>query len=112
MHQAGYDLRAFWRDPTATFFTLVLPVIFLILFVAIFGHRTLESGIETSTYYVPGIVALAVVSATFVNVAISLTEQRERGVLKRVRGTPLPPWIFIAGRVARPSSLRWRWLSC
>lgn len=100
MHQVRYEVRAFWRDPTAAFFTLALPVIFLVLFVAIFGSRPLESGIETSTYYVPGIVALAMVSATFVNLAISLTEQRESGVLKRMRGTPLPPWVFITGRVA------------
>jgi ABC-2 type transport system permease protein len=99
MHQARYEIRTFWRDPTAVFFTLALPVVFLVLFVAIFGSQTLESGIETSTYYVPGIVALAVVSATFVNLAISLTEQRESGVLKRMRGTPLPPSVFIIGRV-------------
>ncbi|HWH34009.1 MAG TPA: ABC transporter permease [Acidimicrobiales bacterium] len=98
-HQARFDLRTFVRDPTATFFTLALPVIFLVLFVSIFGSQTLESGVETTTYYVPGIVALALVSATFVNLAISLTQQRESGVLKKVRGTPLPPWIFIAGRV-------------
>lgn len=99
VHQSRYEVRAFVRDPAATFFTLALPVVFLVLFVAIFGSQPLDSGVETSTYLVPGIVALAVVSATFVNLAITLTQQRENGVLKRVRGTPLPPWVFIAGRV-------------
>ncbi len=100
LHQARYEFRIFVRDPAATFFTLVLPVVFLVLFVTIFGSQTLDSGVESTTYFVPGIVALAVVSATFVNLSISLTQQRENGVLKRVRGTPLPPWIYIAGRVA------------
>lgn len=99
LHQARYDIRIFVRDPAATFFTLALPVVFLILFVTIFGSQTLDSGVETTTFYVPGIVALAMVSATFVNLSITLTQQRENGVLKRVRGTPLPPWVFVAGRV-------------
>ncbi|MGI9119949.1 MAG: ABC transporter permease [Acidimicrobiales bacterium] len=105
VHQSRYEIRKFLRDPASTFFTLALPVVFLVLFVTIFGNQTLESGIETSTYYVPGLVALAVISATFVNLSITLTQQRESGVLKRLRGTPLPPWVFIAGRVATAVAL-------
>ena len=48
-----------------------------------------------STVYVPGILTLAIVSATAVNVAITMTTRRERGVLKRVRGTPIPPPVFV-----------------
>ena len=44
-------------------------------------------------------MTLAIVSATMVSLAISLTEARESGVLKRVRGTPAPPVAVIAGRV-------------
>ncbi len=51
LHQSRYEIRTFLRDPAATFFTLALPVVFLVLFVAIFGNQTLESGIDTSTYY-------------------------------------------------------------
>jgi ABC-2 type transport system permease protein len=48
---------------------------------------------------VPGIVTLGVESAAFVGIAISLVAAREQGVLKRVRSTPLPPWVFMAGRI-------------
>ncbi|MGH9183412.1 MAG: ABC transporter permease [Acidimicrobiales bacterium] len=100
VHQSRYDVRVFRRNPAAMFFTVALPVIFLLLFVSIFGNQEIEElGVGGSTYYVPGIVALAVVSATFVNLGITLTTQRESGVLKRVRGTPLPAWAFIGGRV-------------
>ena len=47
----------------------------------------------------PAIVTLAVVSATMQSLAISLTVDRENGILKRGRGTPLPNWVFFAGRV-------------
>ena len=101
LHQFRYDQKTFWRDPASVFFTVLLPLIFLFIFATIFGNDTIEElgGIKTSTYYVPSIITLAVVSATMVSPAISLTQDRENGVLKRVRGTPLPSWVFIAGRV-------------
>ncbi|MDQ3679242.1 MAG: ABC transporter permease [Actinomycetota bacterium] len=101
-HQYRYDQRTFWRDPAAVFFTIALPLIFLFIFVSIFGNEDIEVGgreISGSTYYVPGILALAIVSATTVNLAITMTTLRERGTLKRVRSTPLPPWVFMAGRL-------------
>jgi ABC-2 type transport system permease protein len=102
VHQARYDLKAFAREPAALFFTVILPLIFLVLFVALFGNDDVDVGGQTisgSTYYVPGIITLSIVSATFVNLAMILTNERETGQLKRMRGTPLPQWVFIAGRV-------------
>jgi ABC-2 type transport system permease protein len=103
VHQARYDLKAFVREPAALFFTVILPLIFLFLFVALFGNEDIDVGGQTvsgSTYYVPGIITLSIVSATFVNLAMILTNERESGQLKRMRGTPLPQWVFIAGRVS------------
>src|SRR5207248_1676946 len=54
--------------------------------------------VKASTYYVPGIAALAVIAGSFVNLVISVTAQRESGVLKRRRATPVPAWVLIAGR--------------
>lgn len=101
-HQFRFDQRTFWREPASVFFTVVLPLIFLFLFVSIFGNGTVVVGgneIKGSTYYIPGIITLSLISATLVNLAINLTSSRERGILKRVRSTPLPPWVFMAGRI-------------
>jgi ABC-2 type transport system permease protein len=100
-HQFRYDQRIFWRRPASVFFTVMLPIFFLVIFASIFGDGTIAArgGLRVSTYYVPAIITLAVVSATMVSVAIALTEARESGRLKRVRSTPLPTWAFIAGRV-------------
>lgn len=99
LHQTRYDLLAFVRNRQSRFFTLILPVLFLVLFVSIFGNRTLgPADVKASTYYVPGIAALAVISGSFVNLVISLTAQRESGVLKRRRATPVPAWVLVAGR--------------
>src|SRR5438067_4718033 len=85
-HQYRYDQKQFWREPASVFFTVALPIIFLFLFVSIFGNDTIRlsnNQIKAATYFVPGILSLAVVSATIVNLAITFTILRERGLLKR-----------------------------
>lgn len=102
VHQFRYDLRSFWRNPSSLFFTVMLPLIFFVIFASIFGtDKTKINGVivDTSAYYVPAIITLAVISAAMVSLAFSLVVARESGVLKRVRGTPLPSWVFIAGKV-------------
>lgn len=100
LHQFRYDQRVFWRNPASVFFTVIFPVIFLFLLAGLFNDQEIEGlGIDVATYYVPGIITLAVVSATLVSLTMSLVINREAGRLKRFRGTPLPAWAFIAGRV-------------
>jgi ABC-2 type transport system permease protein len=99
-HQFRYDQKVFWRNPSAVGFTVLFPLMFLVLFELLFGSGDLEGlHVDSSEYYIPAIVTLAVVSATFQNLAMSVTIDREEGLLKRSRGTPLPSWVFIAGRV-------------
>lgn len=101
LHQFRYDLRAFLRNGQSRFFTLALPVLFLLIFCSVFGNGTVRvpgGTIKESTYYVPGLVALGIISASFVNLVISITAQRESGILKRRRSTPVPAWVLIAGR--------------
>ena len=103
IHQFRYDISAFARNGQSRFFTLALPVIFLVIFGSVFGgsdHSVKVPGgtIPTSAYYVPGIITLGIIAAVFVNLTISVTAQRETGVLKRRRATPVPATSIIAGR--------------
>lgn len=100
--QLRYDQKSFWRNPQYVFFTVIQPVIFLFIFVSVFGNKTTPVAghlIKRSTYYVPAITTLAIMSATFFNLTISLSRLREQGILKRIRSTPLPPGVFLAGRI-------------
>jgi len=103
LHLFRYDLRAFLRDRQSRFFTLALPVLFLVIFASVFGggHTTQVAGgrISASVYYVPGVIALGVIAACFGNLVAAVTAQRERGALKRRRATPVPAAAIIAGRV-------------
>ena len=100
--QLRYEQKSFWRNPSYVFFTVIQPLIFLFIFVSVFGNKTtLVAGheIKRSTYYVPAIATLAIMSAAFFNLTISLSRLREQGILKRIRSTPLPPAVFLAGRI-------------
>ena len=104
LQQVQWENRSFWRNPAAAFFTFLLPLLFLVLFNALFGDSELEIDgrqLDGSTFYVPGIAALSVVSACYTNVGMMVTIARDLGVLKRMRGTPLPPWAYIFGRLGQ-----------
>jgi len=101
LHQFRYDLRSFSRNRQSRFFTLALPVLFLVILASVFGSHTVAvpgGNINTSVYYVPGIIALGVIAASFVNLVMSVTVLRETGVLKRRRATPVSATSLIVGR--------------
>jgi len=89
------ERRMFWRNPSAAFFSFAFPLIFLLLFGAIFNgdRKNLE-------IIVPGIAGMSVMSTTFTALAINITFLRDSGVLKRIRGTPLPSGAYLAGVAA------------
>lgn len=101
-HQALDDQRTFWRNRTRAFFSFALPLMFLVIFASLnHGDRLEDRGmIPADAFVVPGLLAYAVIMATFTNLATDLAIMRDSGVLKRVRGTPLPVSAFIAGKIA------------
>ena len=95
--QVAYQVRTFWRTPIAVFFTIALPLIMLVLFNALFGDNEVDTGSGSwplSQFYTGGLAAFTAVSATFTNLANMVPIRRDEGVLKRWRGTPLPPWVL------------------
>jgi ABC-2 type transport system permease protein len=102
LRQVRYTNKAFWRNPASAFFTFAFPLMFLVIFTALLGNGTvLLNGKEISetTYYVAAMGAFAVITACYTNIAISVTFQRDAGILKRSRGTPMPGWGYLSGRV-------------
>ena len=91
--------RTFWRTPIAAFFTLALPIFFLVLFSVIFGSEEIAGEYRFSQFFAPAMAVFAAVSATFTNISIGTALARDQGILKRVRGTPLSPWIYMGGRI-------------
>lgn len=103
LRQVKYEERAFRRNPAAAFFTFTFPLIFLVILTVIFGNSDIEAGervISGATFYVSAITALTVVNTCYTSVAMSWVYDRDGGVLKRIRGAPLPAWAFLFGRIA------------
>ena len=102
VRQVRYTNRSFWRNPASAFFTFAFPLMFLVIFTALFGNDTIRvfgEEINTSTFYVSAIAAFSIITATYTNIAIGVSFTRDQGVLKRVRGTPLPAWAYLFGRI-------------
>ncbi len=99
--QIRYEQRAYWRNRGRGIFTFVFPLMFLVIFGSInqSNHISSLGGIPFDDFFVPGILAYGVIATTFVNMAIGTAILRDEGVLKRMQGTPLPPWAYVAARI-------------
>lgn len=100
--QIGYQLRLLVRSPFASFATLVIPLMVLLAVNLLYRgtHLGSRGGISYAQFFTPAMVAFAVVNACYMAVISSITLARDEGILKRVRSTPLPPWVYMAGRIA------------
>jgi ABC-2 type transport system permease protein len=96
--QIRYENRAFWRNPAAAFFTFAFPLIFMFVFEAIFGNQS-EGGVTAAQFYTPAIVAFSIVNACFTSLAMTTVTVREEGILKRIRGTPMPSLAYLLARI-------------
>jgi ABC-2 type transport system permease protein len=100
--QIRYEQRAFWRNRGRGLFTFAFPLMFLVIFASlIHGVHITRHGerLSYNDFFVPGILAYAVISTTFVNMAITTAILRDEGILKRMQGTPLPRWAYVGGRI-------------
>jgi ABC-2 type transport system permease protein len=98
-HQLRYEQKSYWRNPASAGFTFVFPVLFLVVFASLNTNSSIDflGGISYNQYYIPGIMCFGVISATFTNLAMTLTNRRDLGTLKRLKGTPLPTSAMFGG---------------
>jgi ABC-2 type transport system permease protein len=90
--QYRLERRMFWRNPSAAFFNFLLPLLFLVA-----GGLILHGNQGQLNKLVPAIAGMSVMSTTFTALAYNIVFLRERGVLKRIRGTPLPTISYLGG---------------
>ncbi|MEJ7720735.1 MAG: ABC transporter permease [Ilumatobacteraceae bacterium] len=108
LRQVRYQLLLLWRTPIAMFFTIVLPLVMLVVFNLLFSGEDVETPAgqwPLSQFYTGSIAAFTAVSATFTNLANTIPIRREEGVMKRWRGTPVPRWTYLAGFVGSATLL-------
>lgn len=104
--QARYSLLETVRNARVLVFTIVFPVVLLVLFNSIFTSddntvRLAGGTVSTEAYFTAGILGYAIMMSAFSTMAIGIVAKRESGGLKRMRGTPMAPWTFIAAEIVR-----------
>ena len=101
IHQLHYDLLAMRRNRRAQFFIVLLPLLLLVTFAGLFGTNAVEVAgqqVAANRASVPGIMGLAVLTASFLALVMSVVTQREGGILKRRRATPVPAAVLVLSR--------------
>lgn len=94
--QAGIELRLALRQGEQVLLTLIIPVLVTLLLVL--GSLIETDGSGRADYFVPGILALAVVSSAFTGLAIATGFERKYGVLKRLGATAMPRSVLLGGK--------------
>lgn len=100
--QLGYALRELWRTRVVFVFTVLFPLTWLVVIGFLAGDAVVDdaSGVRTMQFVTPTAITLGVLYAALPTVAISLSIARTQGILRRLRGTPLPTGAYLAGRIA------------
>ena len=98
VHQLRNEQRLYWRSHELAFFTFLFPVLIFVLLGSVYGNDKIKSegGIKGSHYLLAGMLGYGLASTAFAGLAIILVIRRESAVMKRLRGTPLPAWAYVA----------------
>jgi ABC-2 type transport system permease protein len=95
------ETKLFLREPVGAFFTLVFPLMMLFLFGSIYGNEPSQyfNGYGTIDISVPAYTAMIIATTGLMGLIITITTYREKGVLRRLRTTPLSPLVVLAAQV-------------
>ncbi|MGW3663340.1 ABC transporter permease [Streptomyces sp. NPDC005141] len=99
LRRGALEIRQFFRQRDQVMFTFAFPVVFLFLFASIFSDDVAGAGITASQLYVPAMMAAGIMSTSFQSLGISIAIERDERVLRRLRGTPMPPAAYFLGKI-------------
>jgi ABC-2 type transport system permease protein len=98
LHQLRYEQLIYWRSREAAVFTFLFPVILFLLLGSVYSGRVY--GVPASQALLAALLAYGCSVVCFAGLSITLVIRRENAVLKRLRATPLPIFVFVAGVLA------------
>ncbi|HZM27494.1 MAG TPA: ABC transporter permease, partial [Gemmatimonadales bacterium] len=98
LRQIGNEIKQFLRSKQQVVFTMGFPIIMLVIFGSIFSGD-LGGGVKFTQYFVTGMIASGLMVTGFQALAIQIPIERDRGVLKRLAGTPMPRSVYFIGKV-------------
>jgi ABC-2 type transport system permease protein len=94
VHQLTYEQRTFWRNREGAIFIFIFPLLLYVLLGSLYSGDI--EGVPAGDYLLAGLFGYGAATTAFAGLAIILVTRRELGMLKRVRSTPLPAWMYLA----------------
>jgi len=98
LQRGQLEIKQFLRSREAVVFTVLFPVMLIVIFSSVFSQEIVP-GVRFTQYFVTGMMASGLLAVGFQNLAIQIPIERDRGVLKRLRGTPMPRAAYFFGKV-------------
>ncbi|WP_405734087.1 ABC transporter permease [Streptomyces sp. NBC_01537] len=98
-HRASIEIKQFFRLREQVVFTFSFPIVFLFLFASIFRDDMANTGATASQYYVASMIASGIMATSFQSLGVSIAIERDEKVLRRLRGTPMPPVAYFLGKM-------------
>ncbi|MHC0035359.1 ABC transporter permease [Pseudoneobacillus sp. C159] len=83
------ELRLFFRETLALLFTFIVPAVSFVVFGMMFRSNTYEGGLDYFQAYIPSMIAIIIFTTAFFSMGLQVVIDREKGVYKRLAGTPL-----------------------
>jgi ABC-2 type transport system permease protein len=95
------EAKLFLREPMAAFFTLAFPLMMLFLFGSIYGNEPTPffGGYGSVDISVPAYTAMIIATSGLLGLSIVISSYRERGILRRLKATPLRPYTILSAQV-------------
>ncbi|MFE3857757.1 ABC transporter permease [Streptomyces griseorubiginosus] len=99
LRRGALEIRMFFRQRDHVVFTFAFPVVLLFLFASIFSDDVEGAGVKASQLYVPAMMAAGIMSTSFQSLGVAIAVERDEKVLRRLRGTPMPPAAYFLGKI-------------
>lgn len=95
------EAKLFLREPASAFFTLVFPLMYLLLYGAISGNEPtpMYNGQRTIEVAIPSLTAVIIAMAGLMSNTMTMATYREKGILRRLQTTPVSPLIVLVAQV-------------
>ena len=100
IRQTRMQMRLFLRRKDELFWTLAFPVLFILLFGAIYGNSKWEGmSIRSIDYLLPGIIVMGAMVTGIMRTATGFVQEREQGIYRRLALTPLKRTTLIGSQL-------------
>ncbi|MEV6791470.1 ABC transporter permease [Streptomyces sp. NPDC051320] len=101
MARSAVELKGFFRNKQSLIFTLLFPVLLLLVFGSIFSGTVKGTHTDVKQVFMAGIIAAGVMSTAFSGLAISIAIERDTGTIRRLGITPMPKTAYFVGKLVR-----------